>query len=663
MEDSSTSVLSSCERQDANDSRRREGEVRFVDDNERFQQQDMRLLMTRRAKLLSHYDDSRFSSNSIDCEQHQRHHESSSRDAENNNPDGEEHSSDCSSVSDNSHHSHLENNSKHFHKTHDESVGHPLRPPASVGLDCTNYFTTAAAPDSRFEQYHVLVDPQQDDRAVDIPLYSAHRPHMRGFHLAWAAFFVSFFTWFAMTPLLGDISRTLHLGRTEIWTSSVLAVASSAVTRVLMGPLCDRYGARWVMMGTLLAGAVPTGLAGWLVHDETSLYLTRLFIGVARSTFVTCQYWTSSMFTVEIAGTANALAAGWGNLAGGVCQIVMGSLLFPLFKVIYDGEGYESSNHSHNDDDPYADTEHRPEELAWRTILVFPAIASIVMAWVVLRYGDDTPKGNIDSRARQNLLDRASVWVSFQQAANNRNTWVLFIHYASSFGVEITMTQAAALYFQEEFGQTTESAAAIASIFGWMNLFARGAGGFCSDMVSAKYGIRGRLWCQAILLVVEGALVVAFSHTHSLAAAIMVMVVFSVFVQAAEGSTFGIVPYVDAAVTGSVTGLVGAGGNFGGVGFALLFRAQTYRSSFMWMGLTVIACAFVTFFVSIPGHRGLLTGEDAPAVVEHRRKAKLPSVIVLQPTADAASSAGGHNSSSVMETTVADATVDVVVGE
>ena len=38
------------------------------------------------------------------------------------------------------------------------------------------------------------------------------------------------------------------------------------------------------------------------------------------------------MFTKEIAGTANALVGGWGNLGGGVTQLVMGAVLFPLFK-------------------------------------------------------------------------------------------------------------------------------------------------------------------------------------------------------------------------------------------------------------------------------------------------------------------------------------------
>jgi hypothetical protein len=181
-------------------------------------------------------------------------------------------------------------------------------------LEAGLIYTKQGAPDSKYTVYHVLVDPEQLDQAAEIPLYSNARPHMRAFHLAWSSFFVAFFVWFAMTPLLSEIAHSLDLERSEIWTSSILAVASSAVTRCLIGPLNDKYGARWVMCGTLVACSIPTALSGWIVQDVTSLYLTRLFIGVAGSAFVTCEYWTSSMFTQEIAGTANALAAGWGNL-------------------------------------------------------------------------------------------------------------------------------------------------------------------------------------------------------------------------------------------------------------------------------------------------------------------------------------------------------------
>ncbi|KAL3908912.1 MAG: hypothetical protein SGARI_002848, partial [Bacillariaceae sp.] len=136
------------------------------------------------------------------------------------------------------------------------------------------------------------------------------------------------------------------------------------------------------------------------------------------------------------------------------------------------------------------------------------------------------------------------------------------------------MNLAAASFFSTRFDLSRESAAAIASLFGWMNLFARGAGGLFSDIANFKYGLTGRIYTQAVLLLFEGIFVIVFSMTHTLAAAIVVMVLFSFFVQASEGSTYGIVPYVDQPHTGSVTGIVGAGGNVGAVCFGLVFKAM-----------------------------------------------------------------------------------------
>jgi NNP family nitrate/nitrite transporter-like MFS transporter len=167
-----------------------------------------------------------------------------------------------------------------------------------------------------------------------------------------------------------------------------------------------------------------------------------------------------------------------------------------------------------------------------------------------------------------------------------------------------------------------------------MSLFARGVGGFCSDAANAKSGMRGRLWCQVILLLIEGCLVIAFSFTRGLAATIIVMLILSIFVQAAEGSTFGIVPYIgNNQITGSIAGLVGAGGNIGGISFSIMcLYFPSYRNAFMWMGCAVLASALWTLFMEIRGHRALLTGEDCPEVAAHRRRAKLPSLVTVDLT-------------------------------
>ena len=50
----------------------------------------------------------------------------------------------------------------------------------------------------------------------------------------------------------------------------------------------------------------------------------------------------------------------------------------------------------------------------------------------------------------------------------------------------------------------------IASLFGWMNLFARSSGGIASDLGNKVSGMRGRLIAQSLILIIEGALLIIF---------------------------------------------------------------------------------------------------------------------------------------------------------
>jgi NNP family nitrate/nitrite transporter-like MFS transporter len=360
--------------------------------------------------------------------------------------------------------------------------------------------------------------------------------------------------------------------------------------RFVNGPLCDKLGARVLMGIVLMAASIPTALTG-LVNSSISLSILRFCIGLGGSTFVMCQYWTTSMFTKEVAGTANALVGGWGNLGGGVTQIVMGSALFPMFKAF----GMSANT-------------------AWRTVCIVPAVVAFTTGFLVLRISDDCPKGNYKEMKEKGIMAEVSAAASFRDGAMNFNTWILFIQYACCFGVELTMNNASATYFKEEFKQSTESAAAIASIFGWMNLFARGLGGFASDKLNAKMGMRGRLICQTVCLLVDGAMVLVFANTRNLALAIVILVIFSTFVQAAEGSTYGIVPYVNPPATGSIAGIVGAGGNTGAVCFGLGFRQLGYVKAFTLMGFTILASSALSAIIFIKGHRGMFGGEDSEQV-------------------------------------------------
>lgn len=476
---------------------------------------------------------------------------------------------------------------------------------------------SGAAEIKKYDTYYVNVDPDQDDKGTEIKLFSFKRPHMRAFHCSWMGFFTAFFIWFAIAPLLPEIAITLNLSKQQVWTSNICSVAGTVFMRFINGPMCDKYGARILMGVLLMAASIPCACTG-LVQSSAQLSILRFFVGLGGSTFVCCQFWTSRMFTKEVAGTANALVGGWGNLGGGVTQIVMGAALFPLFKTGMSAEA------------------------AWRTVCIVPACVGFCLGFLIMRISDDAPKGNYGEMKKNGTMPEISAAASFRSGAMNVNTWILFVQYACCFGVELTMNNAAASYFRTKFELQTESAAAIASIFGWMNLFARGVGGFVSDKMNSKMGMRGRLIWQGCLLIVEGVMVFIFANSNTLAVAIVIMVIFSSIVQSAEGSTYGIVPYVNPPVTGSIAGVVGAGGNLGAVGFGLGFRQLETLQAFYVMAGCIIGSGVLTVFICIKGHAGLFTGQDSAEAIASYKKTGAPAAQTLavpEPDAEAAAQA------------------------
>jgi MFS transporter, NNP family, nitrate/nitrite transporter len=216
------------------------------------------------------------------------------------------------------------------------------------------------------------------------------------------------------------------------------------------------------------------------------------------------------MFANEVVATANAYVGGYGNLGGGVCRLVMNSL-YPLFQHVF-GE----------------------TEKAWRVVCLVPASLAFITGCVIYFISDDSPKGNYSELYQHGTKQPAPCGKAFRTAAFDKNSWLLFIQYAGSFGVKLAMTAAATSYFEETYGLSSRSATSIASLFIWLNLFARALGGVFSDWTALYWSFRGRLWAQTLLLALEGMFVFVFAHTKSLYGSILTMIFFSLFVQAGK---------------------------------------------------------------------------------------------------------------------------------
>ena len=414
-------------------------------------------------------------------------------------------------------------------------------------------------------------------KAYRIEIFSLSSPQMRAFHMTWLACFSVFFAWFAIAPLMLVVRADLGLSQEQIGNTIIASVAGTVVMRLLIGPLCEQWGARLTYSVLLVVGSFPVMAIG-LSHSYESFLLFRLAIGAIGAAFVITQYHTSVMFASNCVGTANATTAGWGNLGGGVTQIVM-PLIFAALLMLGVNEA-----------------------LGWRLAMLVPGVVMFLVGIGYFYLTQDAPGGNYRELRRDGRLPQASRGLglrSLLESIRDTRVWALFIIYAACFGIELTINNVAALYFHDRFSLGLKAAGLVAGIFGLMNLFARTLGGYFSDRSAIKWGLKGRVWILFGFVFAEGLSLMLFSRASVLVTAIATLVIFSVLVKMAEGATFGLVPFVNRRAIGPVAGIVGAGGNAGAVAVGFLFRVESlsYQGIFFVLGGAIALVSVVALAV------------------------------------------------------------------
>ncbi|KAG1716820.1 hypothetical protein ID866_342 [Astraeus odoratus] len=428
----------------------------------------------------------------------------------------------------------------------------------------------------------VIINPA-NLKCSSLPLFSLRNQYSINFHLSWLGFFTAFLSWFAFAPLIPDvIKEDLQLTSAQVGNSNVVSLCATLVVRAVAGTLVDRFGPRKVMVGLLILGAIPSGLAG-TVHTANGLYIIRFFIGILGGTFVTCQAWTTAFFDKNVVGTANALAGGWGNAGGGFTFIIMIALYNALLS---DGL-----------------TPH----VAWRAAFaVVPVPFLLTVAIAILVFGTDHPAGKWSDRHKAVMhkvseveMDRtieekaissggedlekkdpsADVQVTVGPAENSNLvsaldyavsepvtwrlafrvitsplTWLPALGYLTTFGYELAIDAnlanvLLALYKSPTFGLT--QAGYLASIFGFLNVVTRpaGKGGYFGDLVYKKFGVPGKKYLMIFFGIAQGLLSLGLGfyidsyQRPPLAVVIVLIILFATMNEAANGVNFSLVPH------------------------------------------------------------------------------------------------------------------------
>jgi NNP family nitrate/nitrite transporter-like MFS transporter len=415
------------------------------------------------------------------------------------------------------------------------------------------------------------------NKATSIRLADFSSVPMRAFHMSWFAFFICFFGWFGLAPLMPVIRQELHLTKAQIGNLTIASVLITVAVRALIGFLCDRIGPRRAYTWLLVLGSLPVMGVG-LAHNYQTFLLFRLAIGAIGASFVITQYHTSVMFAPNIVGTANAAAAGWGNLGGGVTQMVM-PLLFAGFVALGAGQWW-----------------------GWRMAMFVPGVVMLMTGIAYFYLTQDTADGDFATlRVRGGMTGAAATSAArgaFAAACRDPRVWALFVIYAACFGMELTIDNIAALYFTDNFHLGLTAAGLVAGSFGMMNIFARALGGIVSDSCHKGWGLRGRVLLLGGTIFCEGLALMLFSQMRWLPLAIGAMMLTGLFIKMSNGATYAVVPFVNRKALGAVAGIVGAGGNVGSVLAGFLFKgSMPWTQALLCLGAAVTVISVFSVMV------------------------------------------------------------------
>ncbi|KAH3670373.1 hypothetical protein OGAPHI_000888 [Ogataea philodendri] len=482
-------------------------------------------------------------------------------------------------------------------------------------------------------------------KAESIPILNPFNIYGRNFFFAWFGFFVCFLSWFAFPPLLHGMLKTdLKLTAIEISNNNICGLTGTLIGRFVLGPLNDKFGPRLTMVFVLIVGAIPTAFVP-LVNNVSGLHAIRFFISFLGSSFICCSQFCSVYFDSNIIGTANAIAAGWGNAGGGVAFFVMPAI----------SEGLKRNGYSLHHSWSYA-------------FVIGPFLILMATALMILVFGSDCPRGKWSSRGdilginMDNLLVKSvSVTRNFSkegeltsvhvEPVNNGidevvynegddheivdvddlinkdeiiedptlmdvfkisispRTMLVALCYLCSFGTELAIESIISnLYGQKMKSWSTSKAGAWGSMLGLLNVVTRPAGGMISDFLYRRFKTTKakKFWMiftglmQGIFLIWIG-----FVPQLSIAGLIVAVCFMSMWFEMGNGANYACVPIINKHHTGTVSGVTGAMGNLGGILFSLVFRytisdgVNNYFRGFWIIGIVCVAVNAVCAFIPI----------------------------------------------------------------
>src|ERR1043165_2518484 len=105
-----------------------------------------------------------------------------------------------------------------------------------------------------------MQERQSEQPLQQLNVFSFKGVQMRTFHITWFTFFVCFFGWFGLAPLMPTIRENLGLTKAQVGNTIIAAVSATIIARLVIGKLCDSWGPRKAYTALLILGSLPVML-------------------------------------------------------------------------------------------------------------------------------------------------------------------------------------------------------------------------------------------------------------------------------------------------------------------------------------------------------------------------------------------------------------------